>query len=71
MYIFKTENVNLAILETGIGGRYDPTNVFHSNCCGITHLELEHTQLLGDTLEQIAWQKAGIIKVSVMKLWGK
>lgn len=60
MHVFYTANVEVAILETGIGGRYDPTNIFPATVCGITSLGLEHTALLGKTLPQIAWQKAGI-----------
>ena len=60
MHVFQRENVDVAILETGIGGRYDPTNIFPPAVCGITSLGLEHTALLGKTLPQIAWQKAGI-----------
>lgn len=64
-YVFLQEKVDVAIVEVGIGGQYDPTNI-HSKTptVGITSLGLEHTKLLGDTLEEIAWQKAGIIKPS-------
>uniref|UniRef100_A0A182T7K2 Folylpoly-gamma-glutamate synthetase n=1 Tax=Anopheles maculatus TaxID=74869 RepID=A0A182T7K2_9DIPT len=49
--------------KVGIGGRYDCTNVLRTtNTVGITSLGLEHTKLLGNTLEEIAWQKAGIVK---------
>lgn len=62
-YIFVKENVDVAIVEVGIGGEYDSTNIIkNTEIVGITSLQLEHTQLLGDTLDQIAWQKAGIIK---------
>jgi len=55
--------VDVVILEVGIGGRYDATNVydFH-DACGISKLDLDHTNLLGNTLEKIAWEKGGIIK---------
>lgn len=62
-YIFVQEKVDVAIVEVGIGGQFDSTNILkNTEIVGITALQLEHTQLLGNTLEEIAWQKAGIIK---------
>lgn len=62
-YIFVKEEVDVAIVEVGIGGEYDSTNILrNTEIVGITALQLEHTQLLGKTMEDIAWQKAGIIK---------
>lgn len=62
-YIFVKEQVDVAIVEVGIGGEYDSTNIIrNTEIVGITALQLEHTQLLGNKLEEIAWQKAGIIK---------
>lgn len=62
-YIFVKEKVDVAIVEVGIGGQFDSTNIIkNTEIVGITALQLEHTQLLGNTLEEIAWQKAGIIK---------
>lgn len=62
-YIFVKENVDVAIVEVGIGGEFDSTNIIrNTEVVGITALQLEHTQILGDTLSEIAWQKAGIIK---------
>lgn len=62
-YIFVKENVEVAIVEVGIGGEFDSTNIIkNTEIVGITSLQLEHTQLLGETLDKIAWQKAGIIK---------
>ncbi|XP_065092550.1 folylpolyglutamate synthase, mitochondrial [Ochlerotatus camptorhynchus] len=61
--VFLREKVDVAIVEVGIGGKYDCTNaVRDTKTVGITSLGLEHTQLLGNTIEDIAWQKAGIIK---------
>lgn len=61
--VFLREKVDVAIVEVGIGGKYDCTNVVRdTKTVGITSLGLEHTQLLGNTIEDIAWQKAGIIK---------
>lgn len=60
---FKRQNVDVAILETGLGGRLDATNVIDKNLCAIiTQIDLDHTERLGDTKEKIAYEKAGIIK---------
>ncbi|MDF2614291.1 MAG: bifunctional folylpolyglutamate synthase/dihydrofolate synthase [Clostridia bacterium] len=60
---FKDKNCSIVILETGMGGRLDSTNVLTNPlCCAITALALDHTQFLGDTLEAIAYEKSGIIK---------
>ncbi|TAH66723.1 MAG: bifunctional folylpolyglutamate synthase/dihydrofolate synthase [Anaerolineaceae bacterium] len=59
----KKEQVDFLILETGMGGRQDATNVINSPICSlITPVSLDHVQFLGNTLEQIAYEKAGIIK---------
>lgn len=63
LHIFLAEKVDVAILEVGIGGEYDCTNVVRKTVvAGITPLDLDHTALLGNTLESIAWNKAGIMK---------
>lgn len=60
---FADNNIDIAIIETGLGGRFDATNVISSNICSvITHIDLDHTDRLGDTKEKIAYEKAGIIK---------
>ncbi|MEW6008634.1 MAG: folylpolyglutamate synthase/dihydrofolate synthase family protein [Candidatus Omnitrophota bacterium] len=59
---FKEKNVDFAILETGLGGRLDATNVVKSLVCAITQISYEHTQKLGNTLTEIAVEKTGIIK---------
>ena len=60
---FKDENVDIVVLETGLGGRLDATNVIKSNLCAIiTQIDLDHTERLGNTKEEIAQEKAGIIK---------
>ena len=59
---FKRRKVDLVVLETGLGGRLDATNVAKSLICGITQISLEHVQILGNTLSKIASEKAGIIK---------
>lgn len=60
---FKRNNVDIVILETGLGGRFDATNVIKTNLCSvITQIDLDHTERLGETKEKIAYEKAGIIK---------
>ncbi len=62
---FSEQNVDIAIIETGLGGRLDATNVVRPLVSVITNISLEHTAILGKTLESIAREKAGIIKHSV------
>lgn len=61
--VFAEHNINYSVIETGIGGRFDSTNTIkHSDKLAvITRLGLDHTEILGNTIEKIAWQKAGII----------
>ncbi|KAL1509378.1 hypothetical protein ABEB36_004132 [Hypothenemus hampei] len=62
-HVFIQEKVDVAILEVGIGGEYDCTNVVRkTEVVAITPLDIDHTSLLGNTLESIAWNKAGIMK---------
>ena len=66
MYAFRKEQVDILILETGLGGRMDATNsVADKVLTLITHIALDHTEYLGDTLEAIAGEKAGIMKAKV------
>jgi len=62
---FAKQNVDIAVVETGLGGRLDSTNVIRPELSVITNIGLDHTNLLGHTLEQIASEKAGIIKQKV------
>lgn len=62
---FRQEKVDAAIIETGLGGRLDPTNVIAPRVCGIATIALDHMEVLGGTLEAIAREKAGIIKPGV------
>ena len=62
LYHFASKKVDWAVLETGMGGRYDATNVVHPEVCIITNISMEHTEYLGKTLARIASEKAGIIK---------
>lgn len=60
---FERKNVEVVILETGMGGRFDATNVIKENLCSIiTQIDLDHTDRLGNTKDEIAFEKAGIIK---------
>ena len=67
---FVHEGVELAILETGMGGRLDATNICHPLVCVITTISLEHQEFLGRTLVEIAGEKAGIIKLRVPVVCG-
>lgn len=59
---FAEERVDVAVIEVGLGGRLDATNIVHSQACIITGISYDHQDLLGWTLEKIAREKAGIIK---------
>jgi dihydrofolate synthase / folylpolyglutamate synthase len=59
---FAHQKVDIAVIETGLGGRLDSTNVISPEVSLITNIGLDHTDMLGDTLEKIAFEKAGIIK---------
>jgi dihydrofolate synthase/folylpolyglutamate synthase len=62
---FKNNSVDFQVLETGLGGRLDATNVIRPAVCAITSISLDHTEVLGATLTEIAAEKAGIIKPDV------
>ena len=62
---FHKESVDYAIIETGLGGRLDSTNVISPIVCGISSISMDHTDILGDTIEKIAMEKAGIIKNNI------
>lgn len=59
---FHNHNVDVAVIETGMGGRFDSTNILSPSVTCITDIDLDHQEFLGDTIEQIAYEKAGIIK---------
>lgn len=66
MIVFKREDVDYIVLETGLGGRLDATNsVLSPMACVITSISLDHVEYLGDTIEKIAGEKAGIMKKGV------
>ena len=62
---FARSEVDVAVVEVGLGGRLDATNVLTPEVSAITSLSLDHTYLLGDTLAEIAYEKAGIIKSGI------
>ncbi|RHO74904.1 bifunctional folylpolyglutamate synthase/dihydrofolate synthase [Parabacteroides sp. AF48-14] len=68
---FRTEEVDYAVIEVGLGGRLDSTNIITPILSIITNISLDHTQFLGDTVEKIAFEKAGIIKKNVPALIGE
>lgn len=67
---FHTHEVDYAVIEVGLGGRLDSTNVILPKLSIITNISLDHTQYLGNTLEAIAYEKAGIIKEGVQAVIG-
>lgn len=68
---FKEKDVDIAVVEVGLGGRFDCTNIITPILSVITNVSLDHTQLLGDTVEQIAMEKGGIIKPGVPVVIGE
>ncbi len=68
---FAEQKVDLAVIETGLGGRLDSTNIITPELSVITNIGLDHTNLLGDTIEKIAFEKAGIIKNGVSVVIGE
>lgn len=68
---FAQQNVDIAVIEVGLGGRLDSTNIISPEVSIITNIGLDHTNLLGDTLEKIAAEKAGIIKTDIPVVIGK
>ncbi len=68
---FQERHVDIAVIETGLGGRLDATNVIMPLVSIITNVEFDHQSYLGNTLEKIAWEKAGIIKDRVPVVSGE
>lgn len=62
---FADVSVDYAVIEVGLGGLDDPTNLCEPAVCVITSVSMDHTKILGSTLREIAWQKAGIIKAGI------
>lgn len=71
MDYFRQQGVDFAIIEVGLGGRLDSTNIISPLLSVITNISLDHTQYLGDTVEKIAFEKAGIIKNGIPALLGE
>ncbi len=70
-HYFAKEKVDIAIVEVGLGGRLDSTNIITPELSVITNIGLDHTNILGDTLEKIAFEKAGIIKSGIPVVIGE
>jgi dihydrofolate synthase/folylpolyglutamate synthase len=68
---FEKQNVDIAVIEVGLGGRLDSTNIITPEVSVITNIGMDHTQFLGETLKEIATEKAGIIKVNVPVVIGE
>ena len=68
---FANQKVDIAIVETGLGGRLDSTNIVTPEVAVITNISMDHTQFLGDTLAKIAAEKAGIIKSTIPVVIGE
>jgi dihydrofolate synthase / folylpolyglutamate synthase len=68
---FARANADVAVIEAGLGGRLDSTNVIRPRVAGVTSIGLDHTEYLGDTLEEIAGEKAGIFKAGKAAVIGE
>ena len=68
---FSKQKVDIAVIEVGLGGRLDSTNIITPEVSVITNIGLDHTQFLGDTLEAIAFEKGGIIKPNIPVVIGE
>lgn len=68
---FANQEIDIAVIEVGLGGRLDSTNIITPIVSVITNISLDHTQFLGDTLPKIAYEKAGIIKPHVPVVIGE
>lgn len=68
---FAEQQVDVAVVEVGLGGRLDSTNIITPDLCVITNISYDHVQMLGNTLPQIAREKAGIIKAGIPVVIGE
>lgn len=68
---FRQEQIDVAVVEVGLGGRLDSTNIITPDLSVITNISMDHMNLLGDTLEKIAYEKAGIIKQGIPVVIGE
>ncbi len=62
VWVFADQQVDVMVLETGLGGRLDAVNVFDADCAVITNVDLDHIEYLGDTIEKVGFEKAGIFR---------
>jgi dihydrofolate synthase/folylpolyglutamate synthase len=67
---FVGRGVDVAVLEVGLGGRLDAVNVFDADCAVVASVDIDHTEYLGDTIEQIAFEKAGIFRANKVAIFG-
>lgn len=67
---FAQQKVDIAIIEVGLGGRLDSTNIIKPLVAAVTNVQLDHQNILGDTIEEIAYEKAGIIKANTPIIFG-
>jgi dihydrofolate synthase / folylpolyglutamate synthase len=70
MQCFISHDVEVAILEVGLGGRLDAVNVFDCDCAVVSSIDIDHTDYLGDTREKIAFEKAGIFRAGKVAVFG-
>ncbi|MFM2343412.1 MAG: hypothetical protein RLZZ210_20 [Pseudomonadota bacterium] len=70
MVVFSNKNVDSIVLEVGLGGRLDATNIFNPQCAIITSIGIDHIEYLGNTREQIAQEKAGIMRENIPVICG-
>ncbi len=68
---FQRSYVDIAIVEVGLGGRLDATNILKPEIAVITSIGMDHCEILGDTLKKIAWEKAGIVKPGIPTVIGR
>lgn len=69
--IFIREKVDVMVLEVGLGGRLDAVNVFDADCAVVTSVDLDHQAFLGDTVEQVAFEKAGVFRSGKPAIYGQ
>ena len=70
MYHFCGQNLDVCILEVGLGGRLDAVNVFEPTCAIVTAIDLDHMEFLGDTREKIGFEKAGVFRANKLAICG-
>lgn len=70
MIVFKKNHVDVAVLEVGLGGRLDAVNVVDTDCAIITTIDIDHTDWLGNDIESIAYEKAGIMRTGKPAIYG-